>query len=337
MEQSHALVIGEHTVNPGEMKTIHIELPKLYDCSPTMMPLHVVCGKKPGPVLLVTAAIHGDELNGVEIIRRLIKKPSLSRLNGALIALPIVNVYGFLYQSRYLMDRRDLNRCFPGSQTGSIAARIAYLLLSEVASHATHVIDLHTGSLHRSNLPQIRANLSESDNLFLAQAFNAPVTLDLVEPEGSFRHAMRASKKPFLLYEAGEALRFDKFSIRVGVKGIMSVMRALGMLKDKPVALLDSLPIAYSNYWLRAEHSGVILLKKQLGQFVKAGENLATIANPLSGHETSVRAKHSGIVIGKTNLPLVHEGEALFHIGCFEKAEEIAADLAENDAYLYQE
>jgi uncharacterized protein len=323
---------------PGESKIIRIPMPELYDCSPMFMPVHVVRGKKSGPTLLITAAIHGDELNGVEIIRNLNKQKAMSKLCGTLITVPIVNVYGFLYQSRYLMDRRDLNRTFPGSEYGSIAARLAHLLLNKVAVHATHIIDLHTGSQHRSNLPQIRANLDIGNNKELAIAFNAPVVLDLLEPDGSFRSAMKKFNKPFLIYEAGEALRFDELSIRVGVKGIVRVMRAISMLPPSKQDSASNATIAYSSYWIRAESSGTIVFNKALGCKVTADEPIAIIANPLSGNDHVVRAKKGGIVIGKSNLPLAHEGEALFHIACLEEMELVVdrvSQLAEiNSIYV---
>lgn len=329
MSDSAELIIGNESIKPGERKTINLKMPQLYDCSPMFMPVHVIRGKKPGPILLVTAAIHGDELNGLEVVRRLLKQKSLSRLRGTLIAVPTVNVYGFLYQSRYLMDRRDLNRSFPGSVSGSIAARLANLVLQELAVHATHVIDLHTGALNRSNLPQIRANLDSEENNKLAQAFNAPVILDLLEPVGSFRHAMKTSGKPFLLYEAGEALRFDEFSIRVGVKGVMRVMRELQILPPLKTAPKCQATLAYSSYWVRAENSGTIVFNKPLGSKVLEGEAIAHIANPLSGDEFAVIARKTGVVIGKSNLPLAHEGEALFHIACLDKPQQVADKIAQ--------
>lgn len=318
------ITIAGVTVNKGEHKMIPLPMPKLYDCSPMFMPVHVIRGKKAGPTLLITAAIHGDELNGVEIIRRLLKQKSITNLHGTLIAIPTVNVYGFLYQSRYLMDRRDLNRSFPGSPSGSIAARLADILLKDVAIYATHIIDLHSGSLSRSNLPQIRANLDSKDNTELAKAFNAPVILDLLEPDGSFRSAMRSANIPFLLYEAGEALRFDEFSIKLGVKGILRVMRVLEMLTPSKTSPKSHSAIAYNSNWIRAEYSGTIVSLKNLGSKISKGEVIAKIANPLSSEEHDVFSKKTGIVIGKSNLPLVHEGEALFHIAYLEKPQAVA-------------
>jgi hypothetical protein len=331
---NESLVIAGHCIEPGERKIVHLPLPELYDCSPILMPVHIIRGKKRGPVLLVTAAIHGDELNGVEIIRRLLKQKSLSKLKGTLIAIPIVNIYGFLYQSRYLMDRRDLNRSFPGSVTGSIAARLAHMLLNDVVIHATHVIDLHSGSAARTNLPQIRSNLDNAANIDFAKSFNAPVILDLLEPEGSFRHALKASNIPFLLYEAGEALRFDEYSIRIGLRGILSVMRSLNMLPKLKKEPTQHSSIAYHSNWIRAEHSGTIVFDKKLGSKVNASEVIARIANPLTGKEYEVSAKKTGIVIGKSNLPLTHEGKALFHIAYHDKPQLIADRVAQLEELL---
>jgi len=179
--------IGNENFYPGTAKTISLPLPTLYDMTTVDLPIHVVCGRKQGPTLLITAAIHGDEINGVEIIRRLMKKPGLRRMTGNLIAIPVVNVYGFLNQKRNLIDKRDLNRSFPGSPTGSIAARLANILCSDIVPLATHAIDLHTGSNHRFNLPQIRTNLDIPENESLAQAFNSPVILHSVYRDGSLR------------------------------------------------------------------------------------------------------------------------------------------------------
>lgn len=329
-----SFAIAGHIVLPGESKIIHLSMPELYDCSPMIMPIHVIRGEKAGPILLITAAIHGDELNGVEIARRLLKQKSLKKLKGTLIVIPIVNMYGFLYQSRYLMDRRDLNRSFPGSVHGSIAARLAHILLNEVAIHATHIIDMHAGSAARTNLPQIRTNFDNPTNKTLAKAFNAPVILDLLEPEGSFRHAMRQSNIPFLLYEAGEALRFDELSIRLGLKGILNVMRALKMLPalKKPPKIHTS--IAYHSSWIRAEFSGTIVFEKKLGSKINKGETIACIANPLNGQEHPVIAKKTGIVIGKSILPLTHEGKALFHIAYHEKPKLVAERISQLEEIL---
>ena len=181
------LIINGNIINPGEHTTVMLPMPKLYDWTPLSMPVHIFRGKTVGPTLCITAAIHGDEVNGIEIVRRLLKKPALNQISGTLIAIPIVNIYGFLYQDRYLMDRRDLNRAFPGSQKGSLAARLAHLITSEIISKSTHIIDLHAGSLHRLNFPQIRVNVDLPETNDLANAFNAPVILHAALRDGSMR------------------------------------------------------------------------------------------------------------------------------------------------------
>ena len=281
------------------------------------MPVKVICGRRAGPVLFVSAAIHGDELNGVEIIRRLLKRKVLSGLFGTLIAVPIVNVHGFLDQSRYLPDRRDLNRSFPGSAKGSIAARLANTFLKEIVSKADCGIDLHTGALNRSNLPQIRANIHDAKTLALARAFGAPVVLNSDIRDGSLRACAAERGFPVLIYEAGEALRFDELSIRAGVSGILKVMRFLGMLtQGKPGSSIVPV-IAASTSWVRAPASGIVNHRAKLGARVVAGQSIAIVGDPLGEYEVAVSAPFDGIVIGRNNLPLAHEGDALFNIAAF--------------------
>ncbi len=200
------LIINDQIIEPGCSVMIDLPLPRLYTHALMTMPVHVIRGKKPGPKLFVSAAIHGDELNGVEIIRRLLKQPALNKLRGDLIAIPMVNVYGIIHHSRYLPDRRDLNRSFPGSKKGSLAARLADLFMTEIVRKCTHGIDLHTGAIHRSNLPQIRANLDDAETLSLAKSFNVPVLLNSNLRDGSMRESAAGLGIPMLLYEAGEAL-----------------------------------------------------------------------------------------------------------------------------------
>ncbi len=307
-------------VSPGERRCVMIPLPNLYHSEPVLMPTHVIAGQKPGPTLLITAAVHGDEINGTEIIRRLLKLRFIKALSGTLIVVPVVNVYGYLYQSRYLMDRRDLNRSFPGSASGSIAARLAKLLVTELINKASHLIDLHTGALHRCNMPQIRASLHNPETLALSKAFDAPVIIDSRERDGSLRQMASDLKKPFLLYEVGEALRFDDFGIKLGVRGIVNVMRHLGMLDvDKNESVPLEATIVSSTHWVRAEVSGNLQSYKKLGAKVNKGEVIGTISNPFDLTVSEVISAYKGILIGYCKLPPVHEGQALFHIGLLEK------------------
>ena len=307
--------IAGHKVKPGTHVTIDLPIPQLYTHTPMEMPVHIIQGKKPGPVLFVCAALHGDEINGVEIIRRLVNQSTLKRLRGTLIAIPVINVYGMIHQSRYLPDRRDLNRSFPGSEKGSLASRLADLLMTEIISKATTVIDLHTGAVHRSNLPQVRCNLEDPDTQAMARAFAVPVMIQSKVREGTLRESVLAAGIPIIVYEAGEALRLDELSIRVGVRGINNVMSLLGMLPQKKQSRKKfESQVALSSSWVRAPISGILLNNTKLGASVKKGSVLGTIADPFGKKHSEIIASYSGVVIGRTHLPLVNEGDALIHI-----------------------
>lgn len=211
-------------VAPGERRTIEVPITDLSTHTPINMPVHVIHGRRDGPVLFVCGAIHGDEISGVEIIRRLMKLGGLKRLRGTLIAVPIVNILGFLNNSRYLPDRRDLNRSFPGRSSGSLAARLADLFIREIVSKATHGIDLHTAAIHRNNYPQVRADLDNPELERLARAFGVPLTINADLREGSLRAAAASIGVPVFVYEGGEALRFDELPIRSGVNGVVRCM-----------------------------------------------------------------------------------------------------------------
>lgn len=316
------LRIGGVPVRPGERLTIDLSITRLYTHAPVDIPVHVVCGRKPGPRLFVSAAIHGDEINGVEIIRRLLLHKELQRMRGSLLAIPVVNVHGFIHQSRYLPDRRDLNRSFPGSAKGSMAARLAHLFMKEIVQHCTHGIDLHTGAIHRDNLPHIRANLDDPETERLARSFSVPVLLNSTLRDGSLRQAAVEYGIPMLLYEAGEALRFDEVSIRAGVRGIIHVMRALEMLPPsrRPGRKEIRPVVARDSFWVRAPLSGILSHSSALGKHVRKDEVLGVVANPFGYDEVEVTAPYEGVIIGRTHLPLTNEGDALFHIARFSHA-----------------
>jgi predicted deacylase len=292
------------------------------------MSAEVIRGRRDGPCLFVCAGVHGDEINGVEIIRRLIRTPALKYLRGTLIAVPVVNVYGFVRQSRYLPDRRDLNRSFPGSEKGSLAARLAHDFMQEVVVKANYGVDLHTGAVHRENLPQIRASFDAKGVVErLAKAFGSPVILNSELRDGSLREAAQVHGVPVIVYEGGEALRYDELVIRAGVRGVLGVMRELGMLKSSGHAAVGRRPepvVARSSQWVRACQSGILRSSKALGARVKKQEVLGWISDPLGSHEIPVLSNTSGVIIGKVNLPLVNEGEALYHIARFGEPDSVA-------------
>lgn len=317
-ERQQPIEFGDVVVQPGTRCTIDLPLPPLYTHTSVAMPVHVVHGRSSGPRLFVTAAVHGDEINGIEIIRRVLATKALKRVNGTLVAVPVVNIYGFVSQSRYLPDRRDLNRSFPGSERGSMAARLADTVMGEIVDRCTHGIDLHTAAEGRSNLPQVRVDLDRYPELKeLAEAFAPPIVLDSPTRSGTLRDAV--GEKPLLLYEAGEALRFDDLAIRAGVKGVLRVMRHIGMLPPLKAreATQDNKArpwIANNSVWMRASQSGILRTRIKLGGIVEAGDVLGYIADPFGESEQPIVSDCSGVLIGLTKLPLVHEGEALFHV-----------------------
>jgi hypothetical protein len=315
-----AIRIGSVAVAPGERRVVNLPVARLYTHADLSMPVEIINGRRDGPRLFVSAAIHGDELNGVEIIRRLLRHSSLSHLRGTLIAVPVVNVHGLLHRSRYLPDRRDLNRSFPGSGHGSLASRIANLFMRDIVANCTHGIDIHTGAMYRDNLPQVRANLNDPETRALAEAFGTPVLINADLRDGSLREAAAEVGIPMLLYEGGEALRFDAVSIRMGLRGVLNVMRSLGMLPKSKRRRRQMTPVvARSSSWVRAPESGILWSGITPGTRVSKGDVIGRIAAPLMDSEHAVEAPFDGIVIGRTHLPLVYEGEALFHLARFQK------------------
>ena len=311
-------------VQAGTRQTIEIPVAKLYTHTPLHIPVEIVHGRRDGPVLMVCGAIHGDEIAGVEIVRRVLTNSALRHLRGTLIAVPIVNIFGFVHRTRYLPDRRDLNRCFPGSERGSLGGRIAYLLRTQIMEHVTHIIDLHTGAIHRFNLPQVRAELKNPETARMAEAFAAPVIIDAGLRDGSLRAYADSLDIPVITYEGGEALRFDDVVIGSGVKGVMRVMRELEMVpprKGRSTTKKRS-EIAASSQWVRAEIDGIMRPVAQLGQKVRKGQKLAMVADPFGESETAIISPCSGIVICVNNLPLVNEGEAIYHIARFDELNE---------------
>jgi predicted deacylase len=252
---------------------------------------------------------------GVEIVRRLLRAPNIDKLAGTLLAVPIVNTFGFLNHSRYLPDRRDLNRCFPGSVGGSLASRLAHQFLNEIVMRSDFGIDLHSAAIQRTNLPQIRINPGKPELMEMAKVFGAPVIMTSKLRDGSLRMAAAERGVDMLLYEAGEGLRFDEYAARTGVYGVLRVMQKLGMVRGTGIRPPKAAPLcSTSSSWLRAPIGGLMRSFRQSGDIVKTGEVLSLISDPFGENETEVIADQSGIIVGRTNLPIVNEGDALFHI-----------------------
>lgn len=315
------LTISNEIIHPGETASLALPLPEMFSCAPMYMPIKVVHGKESGPTLLVTAAMHGNELNGAEIIHRLLNSSSLKKLKGTLIAIPIMNVYGFVNKTRTMPGGATLASQFPGSPTGSHAARLAHIFCEQIFSLADYCIDLQTGWLNYSNLPQIFISEDNEVELEFARAFAAPVISEIEPVNNSLRAYAIKKQIPYLVYEAGEAMRFDEPSINIGMKGIIQLMRHVGMLaKSKKRSLKQKSFIMKDMRWVRSPTSGISHSRIKLGQQVKKGEELTIIKDPFgSGATLSVQAPFAGIVVSMNNLPLVYEGVPLFQLASFEK------------------
>ena len=306
-------------VESGERKFLEIPVATLFDYTPMSIPVEVICGKNPGPVMFVSGAIHGDEVIGTEIVKRVLERKEINRLNGIFIGIPIINPFGYNNNTRYLPDRRDLNRCFPGSPDGSLAARMADTFLNEIVYKCTHGIDIHSGAMHRTNFPQIRLELNEEEEMKLARAFGAPVILHSPLRPGTLRKAAHEKGIRTLLFEGGEALRFDEHSISVAVHGVLNVMREIEMLpKEDDMVPPYTVITAKSSHWIRAQTSGSLRFLKKLGEFVQVDELLGVISDPFGKRKSEVKAIKSGVIIGVTTMPLVNKGSALFHVATLE-------------------
>lgn len=278
------------------------------------MTTEVVHGKHAGARLFLCAAIHGDELNGIEIVRRVLQKVNPERLRGTLVAVPVVNVFGLINHSRYLPDGRDLNRSFPGSKNGSLASRVAQLFIKEVASRCTHGIDLHTAGTDRTNLPQIRGNLDHPETRQLALTFGAPLMIHSSTRDGSLREVAAKRGIPLLVYEAGEPNRFNEPSIDAGVTGVMRVIQELKMLPGrKPKRARTSLEIR-SSTWVRARQSGFLHLEVTAGERVSKKQRIGVIQDAIGDNSMVIRSPIDGVVLGHTCTPLMHRGDPVAHV-----------------------
>lgn len=317
----------------GQRRIVDIPISMMSDHTPATLSVEVIHGKRDGPTIFISAAIHGDEVLGVEIIRRLGQLASIRRIAGTLLLIPIVNSFGFIGHSRYLPDRRDLNRSFPGSAKGSLASRLAHLFLNDVVSRCECGIDLHTAAVHRNNLPQIRIDLKDKKASELAHIFEPPVILHAPLREGSLRSAAGQFGIPVMVFEAGEALRFNEYAVRVGVAGILKVMRHMEMIAKgaahpkgkKP----RKTPVASKSAWLRATDGGLLRVRRNIGDFVHDGEVVGVISDPFGAWESEVCATSDGLIIGGATMPMVNQGDALFHIASLS---ETAASATSIDA-----
>ena len=332
--QAEPLVLLDQEILPGNAHRLSWDATELFEGVPVSTPVLVVNGTSPGPILCLTAAVHGDELNGIEMVRRVLHNIEPQKLSGAVIGVPIVNVQGFRRGSRYLPDRRDLNRYFPGNPDGSAAARIAHALFTDIIAHCDALVDLHTGSFERANLPQIRADLRNPDVVTLTQGFGSMVVLHSKPTIGTLRHAATQAGIPAVTVEAGGPSQLELTEVKHGVKGVETLLTTLGMVKRMRF-WGDPEPVYYRSSWVRADNGGILLSDVSLGSTVRKGDLLGTITDPMSNARTELFSPYSGRIIGMARNQVVMPGFAAFHVGIEARdvtAEETPLDIAQKPA-----
>jgi predicted deacylase len=316
MKNSKPLVIFGESVLPGESHTINVEIARLHTTTKLNIPVIVRRSKLEGPTVLFSAGIHGDEINGVEIVRQIISDKINKPARGTIICIPIINMYGFVNKSREFPDGRDLNRVFPGSKKGSLASRFAYHIVEEILPVIDYAVDFHAGGASRFNAPQIRITENNPELKVLADVFNAPFTLYSKNIGGSFRNTSEKAGVKMLLFEGGKSLDINNAVANEGIKGTKRLLHYLNMLDSKHIveeSKEHSIYIKYS-FWLRAKCSGLLHDYNKVGQFVTKGTILAIITDPFGKFEQKVKAPHDGYIINANHSPIVYEGDAIYHI-----------------------
>ncbi len=309
-----AIEIGGQKIYPGESKQVVVNIARLPSRTIIDTLIHVYRSEKEGPVLLLSAGLHGDEINGIESLRRMIVKKQLMPEIGTVICIPIINIYGFLNFSRDLPDGKDINRSFPGSENGSLASRVAHFIVQDILPQIDYGIDYHTGGAAKSNYPQVRCITKDEENLNLAKAFAAPIILNSNYRPGSLRKEAAKNGKRIIVYEGGESLRFDENAIEQAIKGTKRVMHYLNMVSKSPNKEFTPTLVEKSS-WVRAKYAGMFRSNIMPGDTVKKNQIIGSITDPYGDFEHKKKAPFNGIVIGKNNNPIVHAGDALFHLG----------------------
>jgi len=310
--------IQNKVIGLGEHKFIDLEIARLPTYTAINSPVHVYRAREDGPVLLLTGGLHGDEVNGIEIIRKMIASKKIVPQKGTVIAMPLVNIYGFIQSSRGMPDGKDINRSFPGVKTGSLARMLAYVLMNQIIPHIDFGIDFHTGGASRSNYPQLRGVLTDERNMKIAKAFSAPFTLHSRLIDKSFRKAASNKGKPILVFETGEASRFDPVGINHGIEGALRVMNFYDMIDETPEINYEP-KLFMKSKWVRARRAGIFHTEVELGDEVKKSQSLGFISDPFGNEYFTVKARREAHIIGLNNAPVVHKGDALMHVGYQQK------------------
>lgn len=307
--------INGEKIERGEDKLLHLSIARLPTYTNIDLPIRVMRGEKKGPVLLLTGGLHGDEINGIEIVRRMVAKKLIAPDSGTVIAIPLMNVYGFIQNVRGVPDGKDINRSFPGTKSGSLAKLVAYTIMKEIIPKIDIGVDFHTGGASRSNYPQIRCDFSIEKNVELAKAFGAPVIMQSKLIDKSFRKAAYRKGKHILVFETGESLRFDEFGIQEGINGTLRLMKYLGMIDEAPKPVSST--ILNKSVWIRAKYAGLFHSKVKLGDEISVRQVLGTITDPFGNESYRISSRQQGKIIGLNNNPVVHKGDAIFHVAKF--------------------
>ncbi len=307
------ITLNREKIGLGEEKEILLNVAMLPTHTPINLPIFVSRAKTDGPVLLLTGGLHGDEINGIEIVRRMIERGLCKPDKGTVIAMPIVNVYGFIQNVRGVPDGKDINRSFPGIRGGSLARLLAYVLMNEVLPHVDYGIDFHSGGASRANYPQIRCTFSQKINLKLARSFGAPVTLNSSLISKSFRKAADKKGKAVIVYETGESMRLDDEGIEIGIEGSIRLMKHLNMIRSEEMVLVET-EMYRKSVWIRAKNAGIFQPKFELGDHIQKRQVLGYITDPYGKSVSKVVVTRSGRIIGLNNNPIIHKGDAIAHL-----------------------
>lgn len=316
MKATKPLIILGETILPGQTKTIDMEIAKLHNAAKLRIPIIIQRSKLDGPTILFSAGIHGDEINGIEIVRQIIAKKINKPKRGTIICIPIINMFGYINMSRQFPDGRDLNRVFPGNKKGSLASRFAFHIMTDIMPHIDYAIDFHAGGASRFNAPQIRLVPSNEELKNLADVFNAPFTLYSKNIAGTFRNSSQKLNVKMLLFEGGKSLDINDAVADSAIEGVKRILFYLNMLDDKHQIVNKDTQSIYidKSAWIRASNSGLLHDYNKIGDFVKKGEILATITDPFGKFEKKIKAPNDGYIINANHSPIVYQGDAVYHI-----------------------
>ena len=316
-KENKDIVIGGEAVAPGEEKLLKISIDRLPTGTLIDIPVYVFNSKKPGPTILIQAGLHGDEINGIEIVRRMLQQKRFKINKGAVIAVPILNIFGFIHFSRDVPDGKDVNRSFPGTKSGSMASRMAYHYVTQIMHQMDLAIDLHTGGAQRHNFPQIRFTKEDENSRELAEVFNAPFSFSSRLIKGSFRNAAFKMGKPTIVFEGGESMRFDDYAILEGMQGILNVLKRFKMIsKVEPMYVERMKSVLLTNRkWLRAPTAGMFIPELTNGSEIRKGQEMGLITDTYGRHSKKIKAPFDGFVFSINNQAVVNQGDALFHVG----------------------